>query len=367
MDFLKLPLGPPHFAQYAVKQDPHSALKRTKGFIMGNFAGTKSNPSLGWGIPILALALSHQARAWDAAGHQMIALYADQELTPAARAAVERLLAPGETMASVSTWADQVKVTPEFKYTYGFHFSDATSLESNYYTVPVNPSGDVVQALCHYEDSLRGHAPESIKSEALKFFIHFVGDIHQPLHVAVHADRGGNLIPVGWFGQATSDGGQYKMELHEIWDGQMINRFGQMFVDPKSGTQAADWQSRYVSYLKYAFSDAVLAVSEFEEKTYIDWALESHALNQLAYDRGDGVYLQPTPDGSIAANLGEAYYIRNRQVLNLRLAQAGHRLASKLNEIFSSGGPISLQEQGMRDFIKIGCAGSCVINERLVP
>ena len=154
-------------------------------------------------------------RAWGRDGHFIVGDIATRLLSDAARKAASELL-PGESFSDVAVWADDVRRTEAYRYTAPYHYvnlepgSESFDLERD---CPSN--GCVVQAILDYSAVLRdGEASKSKKQEALKFIVHFVGDIHQPLHVSPRGDRGGNDIQVRILGGSAN--------LHSVWDSRLI-------------------------------------------------------------------------------------------------------------------------------------------------
>jgi hypothetical protein len=142
-------------------------------------------------------------------------------------------------------------------------------------------------------------APEFERAEALLFLAHFVGDLHQPMHTGLAEDRGGNDVAVTFFGFPTN--------LHALWDVYLPAGF------------IHDWR-------EYAGEQAAL-ISDTERSQWLDsslaeWVQESH---HLAHSHAYPV--QP--------NLGENYYRRNREIVELRLRQGGVRLAGIINKQLS--------------------------------
>ena len=123
----------------------------------------------------------------------MIAAEAQQLLTPAARAEVDRLLAlePGATLASISTWADETR-SPG---TASWHYVNFPRDAGCAYEAPRDCPGDacVVGAIARQEAVLTSTAADAEKLVALKYLVHFVGDVHQPLHAGYADDKGGNV------------------------------------------------------------------------------------------------------------------------------------------------------------------------------
>jgi len=123
----------------------------------------------------------------------LIAAEAQQLLTPAARAEVDRLLAlePGATLASISTWADETR-SPG---TASWHYVNFPRDAGCAYEAPRDCPGDacVVGAIARQEAVLTSTAADAEKLVALKYLVHFVGDVHQPLHAGYADDKGGNV------------------------------------------------------------------------------------------------------------------------------------------------------------------------------
>lgn len=234
---------------------------------------------------------------WGLTGHRVVGRIAENHISPAAARAVHGLLGP-DSLAEVSTWADQIKSDPAWEHTRPWHYVNIPDGES-YASARENPAGDVVSALRRFEATLR--RPEADRGErivALKFLVHLVADVHQPLHVGRPGDRGGTDVAVSWFGHPTN--------LHAVWDYQMVDAtklsFSELarFIDDAGPDEVARWQ----------------------RSGYLDWVAESMAVRNAVYAIGNG-------------RLGYAYWDRNRPLLERRLLQAGVRLAGLLDSIFT--------------------------------
>lgn len=249
----------------------------------------------------LLLASPTAAFAWGANGHRIVGRIAENHLTEEARRAVECLIGP-ETLAQVSTWPDEIRSDPSWKRATPWHFisiDDGETVE----TTARSPEGDLLEAMPRFEAVLRDpQAGPQAKREALKFLVHFVGDVHQPLHVGRRADFGGNSVQVTWFGEASN--------LHTVWDSGLIDNeklsFSEFaaFIDHPAAEEIKTWQS----------------------STYADWAVESKAVRERVYRIGDG-------------KLSYQFAFDNIPLVKRRLLQAGVRLAGILNSIFTSPGP----------------------------
>jgi nuclease S1 len=158
------------------------------------------------------------AHAWGSEGHQVVALIAQSQLTPKARVEVERLLAqePGETLASVSTWADEHR-NPS---TASWHYVNFPRGNCVYDEQRDCPDGYcVVAAIKRQLQVLASNAPDDRRRTALKYLVHFVGDVHQPLHAAFMDDKGGNKYQLQAFMRGSN--------LHAVWDSGLIKNLSE--------------------------------------------------------------------------------------------------------------------------------------------
>lgn len=251
--------------------------------------------------------------AWGQIGHRIVGEIAYRNLTPKARAAVDKLLYP-ITLADSATWPDEIRSDPNWKHASPWHYVSIAP-GGQYLTTPRYAGGDVIEAMCRMEDKLRDPKLDpKLKAEALKFLTHFVGDLHQPLHVGRFDDRGGNNFHVKWFDKA--------MNLHALWDEAMVE---------------------FEKYTYSEYSDLLNLRSEGEKKeiqkgTYLDWANESLGLRDQLYP--------PTAD----AALGYAYHYQHKTLLRRRLLEGGLRLAMIINNVFD-GVELTSEEKQLRDDI----------------
>ena len=135
--------------------------------------------------------------------------------------------------------------------------------------------------------------------------MHFVQDIHQPLHVGLQADRGGNSVAIKWFNTVKTK------NLHWVWDTGMI----------KTKNLSTD------QYVRLLDQISPRKIQEWQSSNFLDWAAESKSLRQQVYDFSPE---KQTPTTVI----GQSYVDRNITLLEERLVMAGIRLAGKLNKIF---------------------------------
>lgn len=166
---------------------------------------------------LMGLVSSSGSWAWGADGHRLIAEHAVTRLSPAARTEVERLLAlePGATLASVSTWADEVRSPTTAAWHYLNFPRDADCrYDGDRMCLQENC---VVGAIARQLVVLASDAPDERRLLALKYVVHFVGDVHQPLHAGFADDRGGNTHQLQAFGRGTN--------LHALWDSAMLQHW----------------------------------------------------------------------------------------------------------------------------------------------
>ena len=158
------------------------------------------------------------AHAWGTEGHQVIVLIAQSQLTPKARAEVDRLLAqePGDTLASISTWADEHR-NPS---TASWHYVNFPRGNCMYDERRDCPDGNcVVGAIKKELEILTSSATDDKRLTALKFLVHLVGDVHQPLHAGFLDDKGGNTYQLQAFLRGSN--------LHAVWDTGLIKNLNE--------------------------------------------------------------------------------------------------------------------------------------------
>lgn len=256
---------------------------------------------------VFACLLVTPALAWGPLGHSVVAELAQRHLSPAAEAEVERLLAPEHTssLADVANWADQMQDDPAmanlWKQTRAQHYINFHGGPSCDY-VPPRDCRDgrcVVAALQYYVGVLgdRGK-PDAVRRQALKFVVHFTGDVHQPLHAGYRDDKGGNTYQVQFDGKGSN--------LHRVWDSGMLY------------TRGLDWQ-QYAQRLDSAVPVPLPAPAAPLDNPYAQWAEESCRITAES-----GFY----PAGH---KVSAAYVSTWLPVADRRLREAGRRLAQVLN------------------------------------
>lgn len=170
-------------------------------------------------IALLLLIVAPSVSAWSYKGHRLIGEMAEQQLSAPTRASVRALLAdePSPTLAAVSIWPDEARKDAAWRHTTRWHFVNFPQDDCRYRPHRDCADGNcIVAALEAQRARLRNPStPRQQRIEALKFVVHFVGDIHQPLHVGYGFDRGGNDTQIR-FDHVGSN-------LHALWDGMLID------------------------------------------------------------------------------------------------------------------------------------------------
>lgn len=267
------------------------------------------------GIAALALAAllaPMPARAFGADGHRIIGELAQAQLSPATARAVADLLA-GEadpTLAGIATWADELRETPAGRDTAPLHYVNFPRGGSCRYRARRDCPGGrcVVGAI---EDQARRLAdrrlPRVERQAALRFLVHFIADVHQPLHAAYADDRGGNLFQVFYIGQGSN--------LHAVWDSGFLR------------SPRVAWR-RYAARLQARGHEAVGTPFDagWNRHAPARWAEESCRLLDAA-----GIY--PPRPGRLPAD----YLDRLRPVFDQQLLRAAARLAGALEALLGPG------------------------------
>ncbi|MGQ8364599.1 S1/P1 nuclease [Glaciecola sp. 1036] len=247
---------------------------------------------------LLLLVTSQQVMAWGLTGHRVTGKIAENYLTPEAKAMVQQIL-PNESLAEASTYADDERSNPA-------EFWQKTANPFHYVTVPpdtlygeseIPAEGDAVTALAMFTKTLK--KPTSTLEEkqlALRFIIHLIGDLHQPLHAGNGSDRGGNDVKLEFFWNKTN--------LHSVWDSGMIGRLDLSY------TELSEWLIAKIS------EQDVVAWTTADPLVYIK---ESTEIRDTIYPEGDQISWQ--------------YLYDHRPTVKHRLQQAGVRIAAYLNTL----------------------------------
>src|SRR5215469_3511385 len=266
-----------------------------------------------------------RALAWGQEGHSIVAEIAQRRLSPPAAAVVAHTLGRGHSLAAIASWADNIREKrPE---TTNWHFVDIPIADGTY--VPAkhcapSPKGDcIIAELERLKTTLACTRSPAARRDALKFAVHFVGDIHQPLHTVEDA-VGGNQIPVQVHLRGLVCSQACKAPLasnfHAAWDSDLIHAV------------AWDWGA-YVDRLEAGWLKSAEARRRATAGgTPLDWALQTHAAAQTVW--------KERPQDNM---LGDDYFQKVLPVLDRQLGLGGLRLARFLNAAFAPGACRSLR------------------------
>ena len=261
-------------------------------------------------VTALALTLATPpALAWSRQGHELVGELAERELSPAALAQVQDLLAgePEPTLAGVSTWADEIRAakSPLGETSQRWHYINIPGKDCDYVAARDCPDGECVIGAINAQAKVLGDLsqPRQARVEALKFLVHFVGDAHQPMHAGYPHDRGGNDHQLNYTGKGSPEG--EGTNLHGVWDYWIVQGAGM------DNTAYAD----HLQTLPLPADPAAGA-----DNPAMAWTLESCRLIQA-----EGLY----PPGR---KITDAYLDKHRPVAETRLRLAGARLAELLEK-----------------------------------
>jgi hypothetical protein len=276
-------------------------------------------------ILILALAYIPGAGAWGPQGHRTVGAIADRLLTPEARAAVGELLAADRdkfgnpsgrtTLEAVAVWADEIRGTSADEPRW--HYDDApvcgVAERDSYCADRQCNSAQLERLTAVLADA---HAAPLARNEALKWVVHLIGDIHQPLHAADNGDQGGNRVAVALEGVRTRG----RENLHRAWDTELVmlalNTRNRQKPPPDIDALA---------------EEARRLVAEAGQGTPADWARQSNNLARSVAYQYPGFACGSVPEGVVA--LDRDYQSEAIEIVRERLLLGGGRLANLLNKV----------------------------------
>ncbi|MBC3765154.1 S1/P1 nuclease [Neptunicella marina] len=248
---------------------------------------------------LTTLVISQQAFAWGQTGHRVVGEIAQRHLSADTKTAIAKIL-PHESLAEASTYADEMRSDPAV-------FWKKTSPPWHYVTVPQDKTyaevgapeqGDAYYALQKFTKVLKdNNASLEDKKLALRFVIHLVGDLHQPLHAGNGTDKGGNDVKLKFFWEDTN--------LHSVWDTKMIEKLNLSY------SELTQWLDEKITPEQ---------LKAWDNTDPLVWIAESTKIR-------DDIY----PDSD---NINYSYLYNNINTVKQRLKQGGVRLADYLNMIF---------------------------------
>lgn len=240
---------------------------------------------------------------WGVTGHRVVAEIAQNHLTRRAKKELRKLIGK-ETLAQWANWADFIKsdTTNTWKHTSQWHYVDLpANLSKDEFIEDLKklPGENLYTQIQAMSKQLADHSlPLEQRQIALRFLIHLVGDLHQPLHVGRDEDQGGNKIKVTWFDKPTN--------LHSVWDNSLVEFQQYSYTE-------------YANILDIAGKEQI---NEWQDTPLEDWFYDSYLLANKIYAL--------TPDGS---KLSYRYNYIFMNDLNRQLLKGGLRLAKILNEV----------------------------------
>jgi S1/P1 Nuclease len=282
-------------------------------------------------IAVFAAVSAPVMLAWGPTGHRVVAEIAQRHLTPAARERIAVILR-GYSLAEVANWADELRSDPQFDKYKKLHFATVPDGLKSYRDAKPDPCGDLVTAIGALSAFLKSGARDDLfavkaltdKSDgtgknacnprqtepisadtALRLLVHFMGDLHQPLHVG-GTDLGGNAVNVNWMKR-------WQTNLHSTWDDEMVD------------FERLDYLE-YAGFLDHA-SEA--EVARLQAGDTIAWADEDVAMRPALYVFPDD---KPPVTGPHLISYG--YTGAQRDRMRSQLMKGGLRLAGLLNKIF---------------------------------
>ena len=234
---------------------------------------------------------------WGATGHRVVGEIATKHLTKRTKRKLKKLL-KGQSLAFASTYADEIRSDERYRKFSSWHYANL-HLDETYEASDKNSNGDIITAIAYCKTVITDeNSSQDDKAFYLKLLIHFIGDMHQPMHAGLAEDRGGNDFKVQWFGNDSN--------LHRVWDSEMIDQYD-------------------MSYLELAKNDDALSktqIKEIQQGSVVDWFNDTHVLTTDVYKN--------TKEGD---NLRYRYSYTYFNTVRKQLQIAGIRLAKVLNDI----------------------------------
>ena len=235
---------------------------------------------------------------WGKTGHRTTGEIAQKYLTKKAERRINQLL-NGQSLAFVANYADDIKSDSLYDKYYNWHFVNFP-FEATYESHPKSEKGDIIQGINRCVKALKSaNSTEEEKVFHLKMLVHFIGDLHQPLHVGMAEDRGGNDLQVRWFKDGTN--------LHRVWDYHMIDDYDMSYTELSDN---ADKLSKY-------------QLQSIQQGSVLDWMYDSRKLCKQVY-----------ADIEVGQKLGYRYMYDYTKTVRTQLQKGGIRLAVLLNDIF---------------------------------
>jgi len=287
--------------------------------------------------------------AWGALGHMVVGQLGWNMLSTENQNLIYKFLGNNATLAEIAPLPDDYRYTPQGNWSEPCHFCNLPRNATNF-TMAYCPQFCVVKSITNYTQILTSEVRNPFQCNfdtnfepcALEFLTHFVGDVHQPLHVSYAYDLGGNDVKVEFFGTQTN--------LHHVWDTNMIDWW----------IYKGNWTDLVANLTDVIQNNPNIVKEYLKTMNPIDWADESfqYVLNDVyVYSEGDESDIhardreqflsnrkdkkKSNPVGSIHITDAEPdlkwwYYNHNMPIVMERLTAAGVRLGHLLNTICDS-------------------------------
>ncbi|MCR9183110.1 MAG: S1/P1 nuclease [Flavobacteriaceae bacterium] len=247
---------------------------------------------------ICSHSFSSNIEDWGQTGHRVVGEVAAYHLTEKASAEIDQLL-NGMSLAVASTYADEIKSDRSFDTYRPWHYVNIP-FDKTYQEVVPNENGDIITGIEHCIKILKDkESTKEEKSFHLKLLVHFIGDLHQPLHLGLEKDKGGNDFQVRWFNEGTN--------LHRVWDSEMIDSYQMTYSELTTNLPRISNEEKKI----------------IQEGTLLEWVEQERALTKEIYKSAE-----------IGEKLGYRYMYEHFSTVKTQLQKGGLRLAKILNEIF---------------------------------
>lgn len=241
---------------------------------------------------------AHKNPDWGATGHRTIGLIAEKHLTKKTKKEIDKIL-QGESLAFVSTYGDEIKSDSRYKKFYSWHYVNFP-FNTKYEDSNINPKGDIVSGINNCIAILKNkNTNREDQVFYLKFLVHLIGDLHQPMHVGRSEDKGGNDIQVRWHNKGSN--------LHRVWDSNMIESWGMSYTELANNAKNLNKQQ----------------IQAIQKGSILNWTYETQKLAIRVYG-----------SAKKGEKLGYKYSYDHFDTVRTQLQKSGIRLAQILNEIY---------------------------------
>lgn len=246
----------------------------------------------------LSVCLTNSTMVWGPTGHRVVGEIASKNISNKTRRRIAKLL-DNQSLAFVSTFADEIRSDERYRKLSPWHYVSLDFGEM-YNESERNPDGDIIFAIRECIRIIKDkQSTKEDRAFYLRLLIHFIGDLHQPLHVGRAEDRGGNDISVTWFGRRSN--------LHRVWDSNMIDSYMMSYTELSDNLPSISKEQK----------------NQIQQGTLLDWVYESQELAEKVYASTER-----------NSREGYEYQYNNFSTVMTQLQKGGLRLAKLLDQIF---------------------------------